>query len=256
MGLSEATDPADTLPSVLMASLAEHDSFERWMAGADGSNLDVDGNFADQIRELRADPVVMEVSNLVGPAEYVEDLEALLNLDSEEDLCIKAVGLRNLVQVSTLDGHACKDIDDAVHRHANLSLGMSEHQQHAQQILDERDRAWAEDNDWMDALNVDDEATRLELERLNQRARQAFDISALGGLSQRTDSLKALKGIGDKMEMYLYAMGIRSYEQLAQLTPELEAQFDALIGVAPGRLSRAGVVNQCKEKLDTEKQTE
>jgi predicted flap endonuclease-1-like 5' DNA nuclease len=49
--------------------------------------------------------------------------------------------------------------------------------------------------------------------------------------------------------MYLYAMGIRSYAQLAKLTPEIEARFDALVGVVPGRLTRAKVVEQSLQKL-------
>ena len=114
---------------------------------------------------------------------------------------------------------------------------------------------WSEiygDHTSPDDIDVKDEETKAELELLHQRARQEFDIMALGGLAVKTDSLKSLKGIGDKLEMYLYAMGIRSYAQLAKLTPEVEARFDALVGVIPGRLTRAKVVEQCQQKLQDE----
>jgi len=116
-------------------------------------------------------------------------------------------------------------------------------------VIESREAAWHADTNWMDDLDVKDEETKAELESLHRRARQEFDISALGGLAVKTDSLKSLRGIGDKLEMYLYAMGIRSYAQLAKLTPEIEARFDALVGVVPGRLTRAKVVEQSLQKL-------
>ena len=46
--------------------------------------------------------------------------------------------------------------------------------------------------------------------------------------------------------------GGNSSAQLAKLTPEIEARFDALVGVIPGRLTRAKVVEQCLQKLQDE----
>ena len=127
-------------------------------------------------------------------------------------------------------------------------------QQAASAKVEERQAQWAADDaSWLDDANVDAEMKE-ELTALNERARSDFDLTSLGGVALSTNSLQDLKGIGPKLELYLYAMGIRSYSQLAQLTPEIERKFDAIVGLFPGRLTRADVVGQAKVKLGLEEE--
>ena len=241
-----------SLAPLLPEHLVKDDPFEHWMVNGKG-NPPVDGEaLAQGLRELRTDPATATVQATVGPATYVDDLLNELKLPLEEDACLKAMGVRTLAQVARVDDPTATLIDETVAKHTGVEMEVQNHQATAASVIEAREAAWENDANWMDDLDVKDEETKAELESLHQRARQEFDISALGGLAVKTDSLKSLKGIGDKLEMYLYAMGIRSYAQLAKLTPEIEARFDALVGVIPGRLTRAKVVEQCLQKLKGE----
>ena len=263
--LDSAAPPAtagSTVASVAAASvevaplLPEHlvkdDPFEHWMVNGKGDAPVADASMTQGLRELRADPATATVQAKVGPATYVDDLLNELKMPLEEDACLKAMGVRTLAQVARVDFQTATLIDETVAKHTGVEMKVQDHQATAASAIEAREAAWENDANWIDDLNIKDEETKAELESLHLRARQEFDISALGGLAVKTDSLKSLKGIGDKLEMYLYAMGIRSYAQLAKLTPEIEARFDALVGVIPGRLTRAKVVEQCLQKIQDE----
>ncbi|MGB0236119.1 MAG: hypothetical protein ACPGGE_00745 [Poseidonia sp.] len=241
------------LTPLLPERLAKADPFERWMAGEDEPPVS-DQSLAQGLRELRNDEATATVQAQVGAATYVDDLVQDINLPNKDDLCLKAMGLRTLSQLALVDDRTADTINHAVARHTGVEMDVRPHHAAATSLLAEREVAWEGDEAWMDALTVTDEATKAELEDLNQRARQGFDIAALGGLSAVNDPLSSLNGIGPKLEMYLYAMGIRSYAQLAQLTPDVEARFDELVGVVPGRLSRAKVVEQCLQKIQESKE--
>ena len=232
--------------------MVKDDPFEDWMVNGNGNPPVADEALAQGLRDLRADPVTATVQATVRPTTYVDDLHQELHLSTEEDACLKAMGVRTLAQVARIDAPTATVMDEAVAKHTGVDMDVRDHQSNAASVIEAREAAWENDANWMDELNIEDEETKAELESLHQRARQEFDISALGGLAVKTDSLKALKGIGEKLEMYLYAMGIRSYAQLAKLTPEIEARFDALVGVVPGRLTRAKVVEQSLRKLRDE----
>jgi len=249
-----ASSAAGATVSVAMAallpdSLVKDDPFEHWMVNGKGEAPVADEVLAQGLRKLRVAPATATVQATVGPATYVDDLPKELNLRLEEDACLKAMGVRTLAQVARVDGQTATLINETVAKHTGVEMEFQDHQATAAVVIESREAAWDADTNWMDDLDVKDEETKAELESLHRRARQEFDISALGGLAVKTDSLKSLRGIGDKLEMYLYAMGIRSYAQLAKLTPEIEARFDALVGVVPGRLTRAKVVEQSLQKL-------
>ena len=249
-----ASSAAGATASVAMAallpdSLVKDDSFEHWMVNGKGDPPVEDEALAQGLRELRTDPATDTVQATVGPATYVDDLLKELKLPLEEDACLKAMGVRTLAQVARVDDQTATLIDETVAKHTGVEMEVQDHQATAALVIETREAMWENDANWMEDLEIKDQETKAELESLHRRARQEFDISALGGLAVKTDSLKSLKGIGDKLEMYLYAMGIRSYAQLAKLTPEIEARFDALVGVVPGRLTRAKVVEQCLQKL-------
>lgn len=229
--------------------LVKDDPFENWMVNDEGQPPVDDEAMARSLRELRKDPATTIVQANLGSPTYADDLVMELNLPEVDDACLKAMGVRTLAQVARVDGETARLMDTKVNEHTGVELDVQEHQAKASAVIESREAAWENDGNWMDDLDVEDESTKAELENLHQRARQEFDISALGGLSTTTDSLKSLKGIGKKLEMYLYAMGIRSYAQLAKLTPEIEARFDALVGAFPGRLTRANVVEQSLQKL-------
>lgn len=247
-GPSFAAHPAKTVP-LLPEHLVRNDSFENWIVNNEGEPPIGDAHMIVSLRNIRSDSGLKAIQEQTGLAEYVEDLQNELGSSLEKDVCYKALGIRNLTQLSRLDRSTTKLIDDTISRHSVVLMKSKKDQVKAQKIIEKRSAVWENDNEWLDALHVEDETLKLELETLHQRAQQEFDISVLGGLPTRMDSLKDLKGIGDKLEMYLYAMGIRNYDQLAQLTPEIEAKFDALVGVVPGRLSRAKVVEQCHQKI-------
>jgi predicted flap endonuclease-1-like 5' DNA nuclease len=267
VGSDSATDSATARPMAIAGAaasaavapllpdhLVKNDPFEHWMVNGKGPAPVADDAFADGLRELRADPATATVQATVGPATYVDDLLKELKMPHEEDACLKAMGVRTLAQVARVDDQTARLIDEAVANHTGVDMEVQDHQATAASVIEAREAAWENDANWMDDLDVKDEEMKAELESLHQRARQEFDISALGGLAVKTDSLKSLKGIGDKLEMYLYAMGIRSYAQLSKLTPEIEARFDALVGTFPGRLTRANVVEQSLQKLQVGKE--
>jgi predicted flap endonuclease-1-like 5' DNA nuclease len=236
-----------------MPLLPEHlvgdDPFENWIVNNNGKSPIDDASFIESLRNIRLDQHIKTIQERIGSADYIEDVQQHLGSSLEKDVCYKAMGIRTLAQMSRVDRTTAKLIDETVSRHSDVIMKSKKDQQIASKVIEKRSAAWENDDDWLDVLDVKDDAMKAELETLHQRARQEFDISVLGGLPTHTDSLKELKGIGSKLEMYLYAMGIRSYAQLAQLTPEIEAKFDALVGVVPGRLKRAKVVEQCLQKI-------
>ena len=249
---SAAATASVAMAALLPEHLVREDPFENWMINDKGKAPVKDKVLAQGLRDLRADPATATVQTTVGPATYVDDLPNDLHVSLQEDACLKAMGVRTLAQVARVDEQTATLIDETVAKHTGVDMNVQDHQATAASVIEDREAAWDADANWMEDLDIEDEETKAELESLHQRARQEFDISALGGLAVKTDSLKSLKGIGDKLEMYLYAMGIRSYAQLAKLTPDIEARFDALVGAVPGRLTRAKVVEQCLQKLQEE----
>ena len=249
---SAAAMASVAVAALLPEHLVKEDPFENWMVNDKGKAPVKDKVLAQGLRDLRADPATATVQATVGPASYIDDLPTELKMSHEEDGCLKAMGVRTLAQVARVDEQTATLIDETVAKHTGVDMNVQAHQATAASVIEDREAAWDADANWMEDLDIGDEETKAELESLHQRARQEFDISALGGLAVKTDSLKSLKGIGDKLEMYLYAMGIRSYAQLAKLTPDIEARFDALVGAVPGRLTRAKVVEQCLQKLQEE----
>jgi len=243
------TAPVKKIVPLIPEHLVQTDPFESWITGQQGTPPTDSQMINENLKSLRNDAVVPQILDGIGHPTYPEPLVELLQIPTNDDLYLQAIGIRTVSQVSKVTSEISATIDDATQRNAGVTVNIMEYQSTAQTILDERESAWDGDENWMDSLEIEDENTKQELEELHQKARAEFDISALGGLSLHRDSLSSLKGIGPKLEMYLYAMGIRNFEQLSKLTPEIEARFDAIVGSFPGRLSRANVVEQSKAKL-------
>lgn len=64
----------------------------------------------------------------------------------------------------------------------------------------------------------------------------------------RQDDLKAIPGIGPKLEKILNGLGITTYRQVAELTDEQIAKLDSELGIA-GRIQRDGWIDQAQRLL-------
>lgn len=64
----------------------------------------------------------------------------------------------------------------------------------------------------------------------------------------RQDDLKAISGIGPKLEKILNGLGITTYRQVAELTDEQIAKLDSELGIA-GRIQRDGWIDQAQRLL-------
>ena len=77
-----------------------------------------------------------------------------------------------------------------------------------------------------------------ELERVRANASK-IDFGVLGTAeASDKDDLQAIKGVGPFIEEKLNALGIYTYEQVSQMTSELEDTVNEAIEFFPGRVKR------------------
>ena len=75
-----------------------------------------------------------------------------------------------------------------------------------------------------------------------------IDFATLGVASaSEKDSLQTIKGIGPFIEEKLYALGIYTFEQVGNMTPEIETQVNKAIEFFPGRVKRDEWAKQAKK---------
>ena len=78
--------------------------------------------------------------------------------------------------------------------------------------------------------------------------KESIDFKTLGTASEDDkDDLKNIKGIGPFLEQKLNALGIYTYKQISNMTPELEDQVNEAIEFFPGRIKRDNWVKQAKD---------
>lgn len=78
--------------------------------------------------------------------------------------------------------------------------------------------------------------------------KESIDFKTLGTASEdNKDDLKNIKGIGPFLEEKLNALGIYTYKQISNMTPELEDQVNEAIEFFPGRIKRDNWVKQAKD---------
>ena len=78
--------------------------------------------------------------------------------------------------------------------------------------------------------------------------KESIDFKTLGTASEDDkDDLKNIKGIGPFLEQKLNALGIYTYKQISNMTPELEYQVNEAIEFFPGRIKRDNWVKQAKD---------
>lgn len=91
------------------------------------------------------------------------------------------------------------------------------------------------------------EKQQAELERIQARSAE-LDFATIGTANAADkDDLKIIKGIGPFIETKLNALGIYTFEQVANFTPEIEEQVNEAIEFFPGRVKRDNWTGQARE---------
>ena len=86
-----------------------------------------------------------------------------------------------------------------------------------------------------------------ELERVAQKA-EGIDFDVLGVASaSEADDLQKIKGIGPFIAEKLFALGIYTFKQVGNMTPEIEEEVNVAIEFFPGRVKRDEWAKQAKE---------
>ena len=86
-----------------------------------------------------------------------------------------------------------------------------------------------------------------ELARVAAKA-EKIDFATIGVASATDkDNLQELKGIGPFIAEKLYALGIYTFEQVGNMTPEIEEQVNKAIEFFPGRVKRDEWAKQASE---------
>ncbi len=95
-----------------------------------------------------------------------------------------------------------------------------------------------------------------QLARIAAKA-ESIDFATIGTASadQKSD-LQSIKGVGPFIEEKLNALQIFTFEQIANMTPEIEDQVNEAIEFFPGRIKRDKWVNQATELADPQEETE
>jgi len=92
-----------------------------------------------------------------------------------------------------------------------------------------------------------------ELERVAKNA-ENIDFATLGVATLgEKDDLQVIKGIGPFIAEKLYALGIYTFEQVGNMTSEIEEQVNKAIEFFPGRVKRDEWAKQAKELHDNKK---
>jgi predicted flap endonuclease-1-like 5' DNA nuclease len=102
-----------------------------------------------------------------------------------------------------------------------------------------------------------DEKARKKEEELIRVAEKAktIDFSTLGFASASdSDDLQRIKGVGPVIAEKLNALGIYTFSQLANMTPEIEEEVNVAIEFFPGRIKRDEWANQARTLLGGEEE--
>ena len=93
----------------------------------------------------------------------------------------------------------------------------------------------SEDKEPRKAEKKDSGSKEDDLARIAEK-KDSIDFKTLGTADEENkDDLKNIKGIGPFLEQKLNALGIYTYEQISNMTPELEEQVNEAIEFFPGR---------------------
>ena len=90
-------------------------------------------------------------------------------------------------------------------------------------------------------------------ERIAKRA-ESIDFATLGVASiGESDDLQSIKGVGPFIAEKLNALGIFTFQQVGNMTAEIEEQVNIAIEFFPGRIKRDEWARQAKEMYESKK---
>jgi predicted flap endonuclease-1-like 5' DNA nuclease len=155
-----------------------------------------------------------------------DDLQVMKGIGPFIEEKLNALGIYTYLQVSKMTSKLETDVNEAI----EFFPGRVKRDQWVNQAkillgedvkLDEKALKQAED-----------------LERISKKA-ESIDFATLGVASaSEKDSLQTIKGIGPFIEEKLNALGIYTFEQVGNMTSEIEEQVNKAIEFFPGRVKR------------------
>ncbi|MEJ6562744.1 MAG: putative Ig domain-containing protein, partial [Euryarchaeota archaeon] len=172
---------------------------------------------------------VKGVTRVFGNASIVmikDDLQVIKGIGLFIEEKLNALGITTYRQIANMNGELEHQVNEAI----EFFSGRIKRDQWANQAkillgedvkLDEKGLKQAE-----------------ELERISKKA-ESIDFATLGVASlNEKDDLQTIKGIGPFIVEKLYALGIYTFEQIGNMTPEIETQVNKAIEFFPGRVKR------------------
>ena len=164
-----------------------------------------------------------------------DDLQVMKGIGPFIEEKLNALGIYTYLQVSKMTSKLETDVNEAI----EFFPGRVKRDQWVNQAkillgedvkLDEKALKQAED-----------------LERISKNA-ESIDFATLGVASaSEKDSLQTIKGIGPFIEEKLNALGIFTFEQVGNMTSEIEEQVNKAIEFFPGRVKRDEWAKQARE---------
>ncbi|WP_438995659.1 putative Ig domain-containing protein, partial [Poseidonia sp.] len=164
-----------------------------------------------------------------------DDLQVMKGIGPFIEEKLNALGIYTYLQVSKMTSKLETDVNEAI----EFFPGRVKRDQWVNQAkillgedvkLDEKALKQAED-----------------LERISKKA-ESIDFATLGVASaSEKDSLQTIKGIGPFIEEKLNALGIFTFEQVGNMTSEIETQVNKAIEFFPGRVKRDEWAKQARD---------
>ncbi|MEZ8009530.1 MAG: hypothetical protein QMC65_07805, partial [Candidatus Poseidoniaceae archaeon] len=164
-----------------------------------------------------------------------DDLQVIKGIGPFIEEKLNALGIYTYLQISKMTSNLETDVNEAI----EFFPGRVKRDQWVNQAkillgedvkLDEKALKQAED-----------------LERISKKS-ESIDFATLGIASASDkDVLQTIKGIGPFIEEKLYALGIFTFEQVGNMTPEIETQVNLAIEFFPGRVKRDQWAKQARK---------
>ena len=184
---------------------------------------------------------VKGVTRVFGTATVVmakDDLQVIKGIGPFIEEKLNALGITTYRQIANMDAKLETQVNEAI----EFFPGRVKRDQWANQakILLGED------------VKLDEKALKQaeELERISKKA-ESIDFATLGVATlDEKDDLQTIKGIGPFIAEKLYALGIYTFEQVSNMTPEIEEQVNKAIEFFPGRVKRDQWAKQAGEIKD------
>ena len=181
---------------------------------------------------------VKGVTRVFGTATVVtvkDDLQVIKGIGPFIEEKLNALGITTYRQIANMDSKLETQVNEAI----EFFPGRVKRDQWANQakILLGED------------IKLDEKALQQaeELERISKKA-ESIDFATLGVATlDEKDDLQTIKGVGPFIEEKLNALGIYTFEQVGNMTPEIEEQVNKAIEFFPGRVKRDEWAKQARE---------